>query len=421
MGFSFSTALSGLSASSTAIGVTGNNIANANTIGFKSGSVSFSDIFADSRGVRMNGAGAPVQVGNGVEIAAINTRFAQGGLNASNSATTAAIQGSGFFVVRSDQGVQNYTRAGDFTVDVDGQLVTPGGQHLLGYPARNGVVPQGATLAALQIPIGQTMHAVTTTDAAMRMNLDRRTGTGSTFHAAMQVYDSIGNTHDLDMVYVKQADGSYQMTATIDGNPAQTSVDGAAASSTPVSFTFDSNGQMDSPDSLTILPDQTQLGGATMTSIDIGLRQVYADGSLGQPLITNYASESAISATSQNGFSAGIMSGVSINNDGIISAVFNNGQTQAIGQIALANFNAQSALSHVGGNLFGETIASGQPSIGTPGSGGRGVVVGGMLEQSNVDITNEFVDLIVAQRGFQANSRVISTINQAMQDLLQTI
>jgi flagellar hook protein FlgE len=142
---------------------------------------------------------------------------------------------------------------------------------------------------------------------------------------------------------------------------------------------------------------------------------------MGEPLITNFASESAVSATSQNGFSAGIMSGISINNDGVISAIFNNGQTQAVGQIAIATFNAQSALTHAGGNLFGETIASGQPSIGAPGSGGRGAVVGGMLEQSNVDITSEFVDLIVAQRGFQANSRVISTINQAMQDLLQTI
>src|SRR3954466_525771 len=199
MPFSFSTALSGLSASSTAIGVTGNNIANTNTIGFKSGSVTFQDIFADSRGVRLNGAGAPVQVGNGVEVAAINTRFAQGGLNASNSSTTAAIQGTGFFVVQDSQGVQNYTRAGDFTVDVDGQLTTPGGQHLMGYPAANGVIPQGTTLGTIQIPIGQTMHAVTTTTAAMRINLDRRVGTGSTFHAPAQVYDSIGSVHNLDL------------------------------------------------------------------------------------------------------------------------------------------------------------------------------------------------------------------------------
>src|SRR3954467_9215229 len=127
MPFSFSTALSGLSASSTAIGVSGNNISNANTIGFKSGSVTFSDIFADSRGVRLNGAGAPLQVGNGVEVGAINTRFVQGGLNASNTSTNAAIQGNGFFVVRDNQGVQNYTRAGDFSVNVDGHLVTPGG------------------------------------------------------------------------------------------------------------------------------------------------------------------------------------------------------------------------------------------------------------------------------------------------------
>jgi flagellar hook protein FlgE len=421
MPFSFSTALSGLSASSTAIGVSGNNISNANTIGFKSGSVTFSDIFADSRGVRLNGAGAPVQTGNGVEVAAVNTRFTQGGLNASNSSTTAAIQGNGFFIVKDDQGMPNYTRAGDFTINAAGHLVTPGGQHVVGYPATNGVIQQNASLTPIQIPIGQTMHAVTTTDASVRLNLDRRAGAGATFHAPIQVYDSSGTIHSLDMIYIKQADGTYQMTASLDDNPAQTSVGGAAASSGPATFTFDSNGQMSAPTSLSIIPDQTKLNGATLPAIEIGLNQTNSDGSVGEPLVTNFASESAVSATSQNGFSAGIMSGITINDDGVVSAIFNNGQTLPVGQIALATFNAQGALAHAGGNLFGETVASGQPSIGSPGSGGRGAVIGGMLEQSNVDITSEFVDLIVAQRGFQANSRVISTINQAMQDLLQTI
>lgn len=421
MPFSFSTALSGLNASSAAIGVTGNNISNANTVAFKSGTVSFQDIFADSRGMRLNGAGAPVQVGNGVAVAAVHTNFTQGNLNNSGSSTTAAIQGSGFFVVRNAQGELNYTRAGDFTLDSQGRLVTPGGHHLQGYAAVAGSVPPGASLASLEVPIGQTMQPVVTTEAAMRMNLDRSAGTGATFHANMQVYDTTGSAHTLDLVYVKQADGTYQMNATLDGNAAQTSVDGAAAASGPVTFTFDSSGQLVSPATLQVIPDQTQLNGSSLPSIDVSLYQQNADGSVGAPILTNFASQSAVSATTQDGFGAGILSGVSINQDGIIFAVFNNGQTQAIGQLALATFNAQDALSHVGGNLFGDNIASGQPSIGAPNAGGRGAVVGGMLEQSNVDITSEFVDLIVAQRGFQANSRVISTINQTMQDLLQTI
>ena len=225
------------------------------------------------------------------------------------------------------------------------------------------------------------------------------------------------------MVYTKQADGSFLMNATMDGVAAQSSVDGGAASANPVLVVFDSNGRISTPATLSIVPDQTVLNGATLPSIEIGLRQLNPDGTPGAGNITNFAATSAVASTDQDGFAAGSLSGISVSADknGVINAVFSNGQARPIAQFAMAIFNAQGSLAHSGGNLYQETIASGQPSIGTAGSGGRGQIVGGVLEQSNVDLASEFTDLIVAQRGFQANSRVITTINQTLQDLIQSI
>ena len=423
MSFSFNTALSGLNASSNALNVVGNNIANANTIGFRSSSVTFADVFANRYGARLNGAGNSLQIGNGVQIGAIYTNFEQGGLGESGSPLHAAIQGNGFFVVRNSDGSSGYTRAGDFTVNNQGFLVASNGGQVQGYQAQNGVIPGGAPLAALQIPIGQTLAPNVTTEATFRVNLSASTSTaaGAVFHAPMQVYDSLGTARTLDMEFIRQADGSFQMTATLDGVAAQTSVNGGAASANPVSFTFDSSGNLTSPTSLSIVPDQTQLGGAVLPSIAINLRETNTDGTPGAFNFTSYASPSAVSATTQDGYAPGELNGAAVDQNGNIYGVFSNGQTRIVGQYAVANFNSAEGLGRLGGNMFGETIGSGQATVGAPGTGGRGLIAGGYLEQSNVNITNEFVDLIEAQRGFQANSRVITTLNQTFQDLLQII
>lgn len=423
MPFSFSTALSGLRANSDALSVTGNNIANSNTVAFKSGSISFADIFTSTSGVRLNGAGSSVQTGNGVRTAATTTNFTQGVLNESGSPTSAAIEGNGFFVVRDRAGALSYTRAGDFTLDRDGYLVTPTGQQVQGFPAANGRVDTGAPLAAMRVPVGETIAPVVTTEATLRLNLDSAAASGAVFHAPAQVYDTRGVSHTLDLTFTKQTDGSYQLTASLDGNPAQIAAGSGAATSAPISVTFDASGQLTAPDSLSVVPDQTLLGGASLPSINVPVRQTNADGTSGAPNFTNFASASAVSSTSQDGFPAGTLTGVSLATDrsGTLLAVFSNGQLRPFGQLALATFNSQDGLKHVGGNLYSETPGSGQPSIGAAGSGGRGEVAGGALEQSNVDIASEFTDLIVAQRGFQANSRVISTISQTLQDLLQSV
>lgn len=422
MSFSFNAALSGLNANSNALNVVGNNIANANTIGFRSSSITFSDVFANSYGARLNGAGNAIQIGDGVQTGAIHTNFSQGNLNESGSSLHAGIQGNGFFVVSNTDGSTGYTRAGDFTVNNQGFLVASNGGRVMGYAAQNGAILSGAQLEPLQIPLGRTIPPQVTTQGTLRMNLNSNAAVGSVFHTTMNVYDSLGVERVLDLSFTRQADGTFQMTASLDGDPAQTTANGGAPSSGPVSFVFDSNGVLTSPTSLSIQPDQSQLGTAVLPSIELNLRETNADGTPGQFNITSYAArESTYSVVSQDGYGAGQLTGAGLDQYGNIFGTFSNGQSRIVGQYALATFNSNEGLGRLGGNMFGETIGSGQATIGGPGTGGRGQIAGGYLEQSNVNITNEFVDLIQAQRGFQANSRVITTLNQTFQDLLQIL
>jgi len=421
MPFSFNASLSGLNANSNALNVVGNNIANANTVGFRGSQITFSDVFANTYGVRLNGAGLSLQIGDGVQTASIQTNQSQGALNESTSSLHTAIQGNGFFVVKQKDNSLSFTRAGDFTINNQGYLITPRGDEVQGYAAINGTITPGSTLSSLRLPIGQTLSPQMTTNASMKINLDSQTATGATFHAPIQVYDSRGTRRTLDMTFTRLADGSFDGTATLDGNPAQLSSNGGASGSAPVNFTFDASGNLTNPTQFSIQPDQTQLGGASLPSIEIKLRETNPDGSPGAFNIVSYAQQSSTSANNQDGFPPGELSGSSIDPNGVILAVFSNGQTRPIGQYALAMFNSAEGLSRRGDNLFAETLASNQATIGAPRSGGRGAIAGGYLEQSNVNLTNEFVKLIEAQRGFQSNSRVITSLNQTFQDLLQII
>jgi flagellar hook protein FlgE len=422
MSLTFTTALSGLRANSKSLAVTGNNIANANTTAFKSGAINFGDVFHDSLNAPLNGAGLGQQVGNGVHALGTTTNFTQGSLDESGSALHAGIQGNGYFVVASETGTQAYTRAGDFTLNREGYLVTGTGARVQGYQAVNGVVPADAPLTSLQTPLGEFAPPIATSEATFRMNLSAKDAVNSEFHSPVQIFDSLGVAHTLDLIYTKTGDGAYTVTATVDGNAAQLIADGGGAGAS-ANLTFDANGQLTAPDTLAVVADQTQLNGATLPNIDIGLYTTNADGSQGASLITNYDSTSAVAATDQNGFASGVLSGLAFGSegDGTVVAVYSNGQTRVVGQVAIATFNSQEGLRRLGDNLLGETLASGSPSLGHAATGGRGEVIGGVLEQSNVDIATEFTELIVAQRGFQANSRVITTINQTLQDVIQII
>lgn len=408
MSFLFSTALTGLRASSNALSVTGNNIANSNTTAYKSQTITFSDVILSTLGV--NGANAVLQLGNGVSVAAISKDFSQGNISDSASATNLAIHGNGFFVVQDETGLQSYTRAGDFILNKEGYLVTPGGQRVQGYAAVDGVIPPDAPLAALQVPIGAVVNPKVTSEATLRMNLNASDPVDTQFTASVQVYDSLGVGHTLSMVYTKTGDLTYTVSATLDGTDAPIA---------PADLTFDADGKLTgpaAPGQLVVSPDQSTLGGATLPTININLYQ--PDGT---PNLTNLAAASGVSSTRQDGFAAGTINGLLTDKTGILTAVFSNGQTRPLGQVALATFNSNDGLKALGGNLYGEWIGSGPPSIGRPGSAGRGEIAGQALEQSNVDIAREFTNLIVAQRSYQANSRVITTFNQALQDLLQII
>ena len=421
MSFSFNTALSGLKANSNALNVIGNNISNANTVGFRSSNITFADVYADSQGARLNGAGNAMQTGMGVKVGAIHTNFTEGSLNEASSPLQSAIQGKGFFVVKKSDGTNNYTRAGDFTVDKNGNLLATDGSKVQGFLAQNGAIAAGTTASSLQIPLGQTLAPNITTNATLRMNLNANAATGANFNAPVTVYDSRGTARTLNLTFTKQSDGSFQTTGTLDGTAVQMDADGAGASANPVSFVFDTNGNLSSPTTLSIVPDQTALGGATLPTIGINLRETNPDGTPGVLNVTSYSSASALSTTKQDGFAAGELNGVTVGDDGVLFGPFSNGQSRLVGQYARANFGNEEGLQKLGGNMFGETNSSGQATVGAPGSGGRGSIVGGYTEQSNVNITNEFVELIQAQRGFQANSKVITSVNQTFQDLLQIL
>jgi flagellar hook protein FlgE len=422
MSLTFSTALLGLRANSNALSTVGNNIANANTTAYKSSTLNFADVYHDATSARFNGAGVALQIGGGVITAATTTNFSQGTFEDSGSALHAGVQGNGFFVVKDTEGAQNYTRAGVFSLSRDGYLEVPGGQRVQGYTAVDGVIPADAQLSDLRVSLGEFAAPIATDAATFRMNLSAKDAVGSSFHSAVQVFDSLGVAHTLDLTYTKTGNGAYTVTATVDGNAAQLNADGGGGQAS-ANLTFDSDGQLTAPTTLSVIADQTQLNGATLPDIAIGLYNVNPDGSQGASVITNYDAKSAVASTEQNGYASGTLAGLAFSTEGNgeLIAVYSNGQTRVVGQLALATFNSQESLRRLGDNLFSETNTSGAPSVGAPATGRRGGVVGGVLEKSNVDIATEFTNLIVAQRGFQANSRVITTINQTLQDVIQII
>jgi flagellar hook protein FlgE len=409
MGFSFSTALSGMKANSSTLGVAGNNIANSNTTGFKTNTVSFADVYTGA------------SIGSGVQTVKTTTVFEQGVLNDSGSSTNAALQGNGFFVVANADGQVAYTRAGEFSVDKDGYMVTPTGHRAQGYLAVDGEIPSSATVENIVVPLGQLLDPVETESATFRLNLDSSAATGAEFNSPVTVYDSKGVTHTLNLEFTKTATaGQYTVLATVDGTTASTSFNGAAATVAAKTFTFDGSGNLTSPTTFSVVGPAAVLDGATLASVEIELYRTNADGST-SPNITNFGSDSAVTSTLQDGFPAGSLVTVGFSKDGtgIVEGTFSNGQIRTVGQLAIASFNAQTELKHSGSNLYQETLGSGAPSVGVAGAGGRGNVIGANLEASTVDIATEFTNLIVAQRSFSANSRVINTISQALQEVLQ--
>ncbi|HXW90259.1 MAG TPA: flagellar hook protein FlgE [Terriglobales bacterium] len=399
---SFSVALSGLSASEQALNVISNNLANLNTTGYKDQSANFQSLFYQNVG--SDGAGEPIQVGAGVQVGSVSTNFTNGTVNNTGVPSDVAISGNGFFVTQAADGTVQYTRAGDFTVNALGQLVSPNGDTVMGYPAVNGAVDQNGGLAPIYLGQSVTSPPSQTTTMQQQTNLDANATVGTVYSVPLTVYDSLGESHVLTFTYTNTGPGTWTYAITSPGATV-----GAAGNGT---LTFGSNGDLTTPAGS--VPGITVSGfadGAANMSITWDLT-----GPNGTALMTQVAAASSTATTNQNGYSSGTLQNYTVEANGTIDGTFSNGQVQPLGQIALANFPDTEGLQLVGQNSYVPTLASGAAVVGVPQTGSLGALTGGALEASNVDISTEFTNLIITQRAFEANARMITTLDTVTND-----
>lgn len=406
---SFSIALTGLDANSVALNTIGNNLANLNTTAFKDQTTTFSSLFYQNIG--NSGSGNALQVGLGTQVSGTDTNFGQGSLVTTSSSTDMALNGSGFFVV-NDGGIQKLTRAGNFQLDQSGNLITTTGNGVMGYAAANGVVNTNTPLTNLQIPVGATQAAQATQNFGITANLDAATAIGGTFSSTIAVYDSLGTSHAATVNFTKTADNTWSYGISLPS----ADYTGTPANNTGT-LTFSSSGAL-----LTPLADVSgiKFPGLSDGAADLSFKWNLYNSS-GAPQIGQTVGTSTATASTQDGFASGSYESFSVDATGVISAAFSNGQTQTIGQIAVASVTNEQGLAVEGGNLYQTTASSGAASIGAPGAGGRGSIEDDMLEQSNVDISTEFANLIVAQRAFEANSKTVTTFDTVTQETINMI
>jgi flagellar hook protein FlgE len=405
----FSIPLSGLNASNTALNTISNNLANLNTTGYKGSTVNFQDMFYQMMG--SNGAGDQLQVGSGTAVASTSTNFTGGSVSDTGVNTDVAITGNGFFVVQNGSNTY-YTRAGDFTQDSNGYLVTADGCQVMGYPAVNGVVNTNGGLTPIQLPTGLTSPPSATANVSITANLSASAKVGDTYNTSVNVFDSLGNAHVMTVDFTNTGTG-WSYNATVPSSD----ITGGTGTSTNVAtgtLAFDASGNLTSTTPVAVsIPGLAD--GASTLAFNWNLAS-----SGGQGLITQTAGASATTAANADGSAGGTLTGFSINPDGTISGTFTNG-TETLGQVALANFANLQGLTNQGDNNYSATISSGTAVIGSPGTSSLGSLTGGALELSNVDMSTEFTNLIIAERGFQADAKSVTTFDQIAQDTINLI
>ncbi|MGI4854663.1 MAG: flagellar hook protein FlgE [Janthinobacterium lividum] len=407
----FSTPLSGLNASSAALKTVSNNLANMNTDGYKSQTATFSDLFYQNYG--SSGSGDPIQTGLGVRVSGNTQDFSNGVVSANGIASNMALNGAGFFVIQSADGEQSYTRNGDFTTNSSGQLITQAGQQVMGYPAAGGVVSTNAKLAPLAVGSGTTSAATPTSSFSLSTNLNSATAVDGTFQSPIGVYDSLGASHVLTVTYTKTSANNWSYNVTIPSSDVQGGT-GTTTSVASGNMTFDTTGALTSPtNAINISVGPMSNGAATMT------QSWKLNDANGNSLLTQTASSSSNNSAVQDGFAAGVLNKYSVEADGTVQATFSNGQTRAIGQVAVASFANPQGLTLNGDNEFTGTTASGSAVIGAAGTGGRGTIANAAVEQSNVDVAQQFANLIVFQRAYEANAKAITAFDQLEQDTIQ--
>jgi flagellar hook protein FlgE len=424
---SFSAGLSGLNANAVYLSVIGNNLANINTIGFKASAVTFMDLVSQTAG---GSSANPMQVGLGVVTGSISPVFSQGSIESTREATNVAIQGNGFFVVR-DGSTTSYTRAGNFAFDSSGTLVTPDGFRVQGWTqldADGEPVTTGAP-GDITVPPGVLRPPSATTAFFTKTNLSSAAAVGDTFTASVEVFDSLGARHLTTVTYTKTAAGEWDFSIAVDGGEVTGGTAGTPFELAAGSVTFDANGNLTA-----VTPTAPATGGGTLPGdpdMDVAFTTpTWVNGAAANTLtwdltdandvssLTGFDSPSTTLSLDQNGTAAGTIDKITILADGRIQASVGSGDSVIVGQIALASFNNPKGLEKQGGTRYGETQAAGIPNVGVAGTGGRGTLFGSALEQSNVDIATEFTQMILAQRGYQANSKTITVSDELLMDTL---
>lgn len=434
---SFQQGLSGLNAASKNLDVIGNNIANSGTFGAKGARAEFADVYAAA----LNGAGAN-QVGIGTSLQSVAQQFTQGNITTTENPMDLAINGGGFFQVSDGVNPTRYSRNGQFKVSKDGFIVNNDGLKLMGYPANGAGVIQPGTAQPLQLPTGGIPPAVTTA-VKMEFNLDSRlkttapgggTGTGldlkdsTTYNNAtsMTVYDAKGQDVAVTFYFQKAAtaaDGSdtWNVYATANGTPFDTDASGAG-------IAMDANGNPTAPYTTITFPPTG--GSPTSPTTPITMAVPAGTSSRGNATLaipgiqldmtgaTENGSSFAVTDLTQDGYAPGQLTGIQVANDGIIQARYSNGQSKPAGQIELASFRNPQGLQTMGGNVWTRTVASGDAVVGVPGDGNMGALQSGALEESNVDLTAELVNMVTAQRAYQANAQTIKTQDQVLQTIV---
>lgn len=395
----FSQAVSGLNAASSNLDVIGNNIANSETTGFKASRVSFADVYAAS------------DVGLGVTVAAVTQDFSDGTVESTDVGTDVAISGNGFFRLTDDSGNVYYTRNGELTLDADNNLVnSTNGYYLTGYSATNGVINVGATPTTLSIPTAG-MAALKTSSADVEVNLnsslsaldvddlDTTDSTTYSYTQSLTTYDTLGNTHNIAMYFVKTADNTWSVYA-------QDASDSTVTEPTNIgTLSFDSSGALTGTTELSVSTNALNGSAANTFTIDFS-------GS------TQQNSSNATNTRTQDGYAAGTLTEYAINDDGTISGTYSNGESQLLGQIVLASFTSTPGLQSKGDNVWAATAASGEAILGSADTGTFGSLTSGALESSNVDLSAELVNLIVAQRNYQSNAQTIKTQDAILNTLV---
>ena len=406
---SFSIALTGLEANSIALNTIGNNLANLNTTAFKEQTTSFADLYYQTIGSSQSNDA--LQVGLGTRVSGTNTDYSNGSLATTTDATNMALNGNGFFVEQQG-GVQSLTRSGDFQLDLGGNLISDSGQNVMGYVAAGGTINTNAPLQTLSIPVDGVQSAKATQNFGITANVNAGAAVGASFTSSLSVYDSLGTSHTATVTLTKTATNTWGYAVALPAGD---------ATGTPVNttgtLTFDSAGHLLTPTANVAgisFPGLTD--GANDLTMNWDLRNAGGTAQVGQSVAA-----SASTASTQDGFASGTYQSFTVNSAGTISASFSNGQTELVGQLAVATVTNQEGLARVGSNNYQATVSSGAGSIGVAGAGGRGTVEDDTLEQSNVDISTEFSNLIVAQRAFEANSKTVTTFDTVTQETINMI